>query len=369
MRARRHTASQAESDFDDPHDSDGDEDAGRSSLPSQTVLLGLLLYTISTVFGASTSIIVKLLGGSGGVPAMQLVLVRSCVLIVCSAPTLRHPAARKLIAERHDLLAIRGCLGFVSVAFMYIAVRLLPLSDAVSLAFLAPLLVAALSPLLLHERPPRSVLFALLLAAVGALLVARPASLAALLLGGSGSAAGAGISPSKAGVAAALAHAASAAGARLAVRSLGIHSTHHSITGAIVLAAGAVSALGSGAVVAAQRSWVSPSTPAQWLLLSSVGLVGMLHQATMTAGLQRVPVSTTSSLTYLSIIWSMLADFLIFRQLPAPSSMLGAALICAGGLLLTAWRMHSGFDASAAAAKAAGGGLGKEGQPGAPLRT
>lgn len=54
---------QAESDFDDgPYDSDS-EGSGRSPLPSQTVLLGLLLYTISTVFGASTSIIVKLLGG------------------------------------------------------------------------------------------------------------------------------------------------------------------------------------------------------------------------------------------------------------------------------------------------------------------
>lgn len=53
---------QAESDFDDGHESDSD-DSGRSPLPSQAVLLGLLLYTISTVFGASTSIIVKLLGG------------------------------------------------------------------------------------------------------------------------------------------------------------------------------------------------------------------------------------------------------------------------------------------------------------------
>lgn len=33
-------------------------------------------------------------------PAMQLVLVRSCVLILCSAPTLRHPAARQLVMER-----------------------------------------------------------------------------------------------------------------------------------------------------------------------------------------------------------------------------------------------------------------------------
>lgn len=180
----------------------------------------------------------------------------------------------------HTRVAAPRPLPLAYHACRYIAVRLLPLSDAVSLAFLAPLLVAALSPLLLHERPPRSVLVALFLAAVGALLVAWPASLAALLRGASSSPAGAGAvaGPSKAGVAAALAHAASAAGARLAVRSLGIHSTHHSVTGAIVLAAGAVSALGSGAVVATQRSWVAPVSLAQWALLASVGLVGYLHQ-------------------------------------------------------------------------------------------
>lgn len=38
--------------------------------------------------------------GSGGMPAMQLVFVRSCVLVLCSAPVLRMPAARQLIAEQ-----------------------------------------------------------------------------------------------------------------------------------------------------------------------------------------------------------------------------------------------------------------------------
>lgn len=68
--------------------------------------------------------------------------------------------------------------------------------------------------------------------------------------------------------------------------------------------------------------------------------------------------------SYLSIAWSLLADALIFRQLPARSSMLGAALICGGGLLLTTWRSRSGFDASAAAGKAAASGTGKEALPG-----
>lgn len=49
--------------------------------------------------------------------------------------------------------------------------------------------------------------------------------------------------------------------------------------------------------------------------------------------------------------------------------MLGAALICAGGLLLTAWRVSSGFDASAAAGKTSSVGAGKEAQPGLLPRT
>lgn len=185
-------------------------------------------------------------------------------------------------------------------SLQYIAVRLMDLSSAVSLAFLAPVLTAALSQALLNERPPRSVLAALALAAAGALLVARPSSFAALLpgLGATGAATAAvAVGPSKAGVAAALAHAISAAGAKLAVRSLAAGSAHRSVGGAIVLSAGVVSAVGSGAVVLVQRSFVAPSTPSHWLLLAAVGLVGWLHQSTMTAGLSRVPVSTASSLT------------------------------------------------------------------------
>ncbi|KAI3433454.1 hypothetical protein D9Q98_003267 [Chlorella vulgaris] len=304
----------------------------------QTFFWGLFLYSLSTAFGASTSVIVKLLGGVHGMPAMQLVFVRSCILVACTLPHLRHPAARKLIAERHDMLFLRGCLGFVSVALIYCAVRLLPLSDAVALAFLAPVLVAALSPLLLQERPPRSVVVALALAAIGALVVASPAS-----LGGPSSLAAA--SPARRlGVAAALGHAVTAAGARITVRSLGIGSRSAHVGGVIVLSAGCVSAAAAGLVCLLQSSFVLPQQPAHWALMAAVGVAGYLHQTTMTAGLQRVPVSTASSLTYLSIVWSLLADWLLFKHPPSGTSLAGAALICGGGLLVALWRMRSGFD-------------------------
>jgi drug/metabolite transporter (DMT)-like permease len=145
-------------------------------------------------------------------------------------------------------------------------------------------------------------------------------------------------------VAAALGHAVTAAGARITVRSLGIGSRSAHVGGVIVLSAGCVSAAAAGLVCLLQRSFVLPQQPAHWVLMAAVGVVGYLHQTTMTAGLQRVPVSTASSLTYLSIVWSLLADWLLFKHPPSGTSLGGAALICGGGLLVALWRMRSGFD-------------------------
>lgn len=234
---------------------------------------------------------------------------------------------------------------------MYVAVRLLPLSDAVALAFLAPVIVAALSPLLLRERPPRSVLAALALAAAGALLVASPSVGLPLPDGGLDDAAGSAArrGTSRLGVAAALGHAATAAGARIAVRSLGAGTRSRHVAGVIVLSAGCVSAAAAGVLCVLQRAFMLPRRPAHWALLAAVGLTGYLHQLCMTAGLQRVPVSSASSLTYLSIVWSLAADWLLFRHPPSGTSLAGVAAICGGGLLVALWRMRTGFDQGSAA--------------------
>ena len=164
---------------------------------------GLALQAGSTTFVAGMSILTRIGHGSYGLPVMQLVLARSLVLLAvagvllarahinplrsarwaggsrsrwCSgvgsvpARTNRQPTT----ARRLGLLALRGLLGFGAVTSLYFSVTLLPLADAAVLAFLAPVLVAALSPLLLREPPSRGVAAALPLSLVGVLLVAQP---------------------------------------------------------------------------------------------------------------------------------------------------------------------------------------------------
>ena len=54
---------------------------------------------------------------------------------------------------RKWLLVLRGCLGFGAVSSLYWSLQYLPLSDALVLTFLSPLLVAALAPVFNKELP------------------------------------------------------------------------------------------------------------------------------------------------------------------------------------------------------------------------
>lgn len=53
------------------------------------------------------------------------------------------------------MLVVRGLCSFTSISLLYTSVQLMPLSDAVVLQFLSPLMVALAAPLLLKELPSR----------------------------------------------------------------------------------------------------------------------------------------------------------------------------------------------------------------------
>ena len=53
------------------------------------------------------------------------------------------------------MLVVRGLCSFTSISLLYTSVQLMPLSDAVVLQFLSPLMVAAAAPLLLKQLPSR----------------------------------------------------------------------------------------------------------------------------------------------------------------------------------------------------------------------
>ncbi|EFN56060.1 hypothetical protein CHLNCDRAFT_145531 [Chlorella variabilis] len=343
-------------------------------------MLGLYLQLVSGLCAAGMGLAAKLAGGQG-LPVMEIVLASSLCVGACPPRALRLPACgqplRQLQAqagaameggydsgsssEGPALWVVRGVLGFVSVACIQEAVSLLAVSDAVALAMLSPLVVAAAGTLLLRERPPQMLLVALPMATSGALLLVRPAFFQTFM--GDGAAHGAdsgadggtaGLAPAAAGVAFGLAHVLSSAGAKLSVRQLAAGSSSHQAASAIVLSAGLVSALGSAAACMLQQArLVWPQHAAGWALLAGMGAASFGHQAAMTAAMQRTPATRAAPLSYLSGVWSLAADFYLFGHTPRASSIVGGAAICLGGLLVTCERAQAAAGSSSAS-RAAG---------------
>jgi hypothetical protein len=58
------------------------------------------------------------------------------------------------------------------------------------------------------------------------------------------------------------------------------------------------------------------------------------HQVAMTAAMQRASAARVAPLAYLSGLWGLAADALLFHHAPSLTSLVGGAAICAGGLLV-----------------------------------
>jgi drug/metabolite transporter (DMT)-like permease len=69
---------------------------------------------------------------------------------------------------------LRGTLGYGSITCFFLACQLLPLADATTFTFLAPLIVACLSPLVLDERPGKATWLVIPCCLTGVLLVSQP---------------------------------------------------------------------------------------------------------------------------------------------------------------------------------------------------
>jgi drug/metabolite transporter (DMT)-like permease len=86
------------------------------------------------------------------------------------------------LGTRRGLLVLGGTIGYASISSYFFASQRLPLADATTLTFLAPLVAACLSPWVLGERPGVAVAVTIPACLSGVLLVTQPP----FLFGGGG---------------------------------------------------------------------------------------------------------------------------------------------------------------------------------------
>jgi drug/metabolite transporter (DMT)-like permease len=209
------------------------------------------------------------------------------------------------------LQLIRSGLLLIATGCFFFALRYLPLAEASSIVFTAPIFAALLAYPVLHERPTRARIVASIVGFFGILLVIRPGSAV--------------LHPA---VALLLLAAVSNALYALFTRKLRDEGAYTMLFySALVGAVGLTLAL-PFALEQTEVGWRDGGL----LLLTGV-FAGLGHWLYISA-FTRAPASMLTPFTYVSVLWATLFGYLIFGQLPDGWSAIGMAVIVASGLLL-----------------------------------
>lgn len=205
----------------------------------------------------------------------------------------------------------RTVCGWLGVTAMFAAVARMPVAEATALSFLSPIVTMGLAIVMLGEHLGLRKIIAAGFALVGALLILRPGVDAFQIAG-------------------LLALAASAFMGLEAIFIKKLSDAEPALR--ILLINNAI-----GATISLSVSllfWLWP-TETQWLLLWLLGTVMVCAQAMFIQAMKRGEASYVIPAFYSVLAFAALYDFIIWRVLPAPLSLLGAVLIVVGALVLT----------------------------------
>ena len=215
-----------------------------------------------------------------------------------------------LVRVRWGWHLARGVLAIVMLTGFIYAISGMPLSEAYTLFFVAPLLITALSvPLLKESVGPRRGL-AILAGFGGVMIVLRPGVVTVGLT-----------------TLAILVSATCYALNAITVRILGRSDS----TAAMAFWFMAAVALGAGLL--ALPRWQAVGFEYAGLLVA-LGFTGALGQAFITEAFKCAPVSIVAPFEYSSLFWGLGLDLVIWGALPDPIVFVGAAVIVGSGLYL-----------------------------------
>jgi drug/metabolite transporter (DMT)-like permease len=268
---------------------------------------GVLLMIAAVTLVATMDLVVKTL--SREMPIAQIAWGRYVVQAVALFAFAAHWGMLvKLRSQMPGVHVVRALLLLTAnVAFMA-AVAYLQLTEANVIGFMAPLLLTALTYPVLGEAVGTKRWIAVLTGFAGVLIVMRPTSSvfqwAALL-------------PLLMAACSALYH----------VTTPVIRRTEDPAISLYYL--GLIGAIGFTLVL--PWVWVAPS-PAGWLMLGCVGLLGTAGHFLMVRAFEAASPSTLAPLFYGHLLWALVYGWFFFGDLPDLFTIVGGALVIASGL-------------------------------------
>lgn len=266
---------------------------------------------------------------SGDYPLTQVVSIRSIVAIPILLVMVQLEAGWRAIFTPHfRSLAIRAGVMFVAYTTYYMAFPALNLAYAVALYFTVPLFVTSLAGPFLGERTTLKVWAAMVVGFGGVLVILQPGSglfeWAALL-----------------SLLSALMYATSMLMARRIGTAQPAAVMAFYQNGAFLAGAAAIAVCthwlgiedaGHPSLTFLIRPWVWPS-PVDALLIASCGVIASVGMLFLTNAYRISQVNLVTPFEYTGILWAPLWGFLFFGEVPRLTTVMGAILIAAAGLV------------------------------------
>lgn len=274
---------------------------------------GILCMVIGTVLLASNDALAKWLLATlhpGDLMAWRGLLALPFIGVILKVEGAR---ASDLKSRAPKLNLLRSVLALGCSVLVIVSFQVLPLADALALIFVSPLMVTALSGLILKEPIGWRRWSATLVGFAGALLIAGPSFTAIGVWA---------LAPLGAAVLAALRD--------IVTRRLGAVDAGPAILFWTMLL-GALGGFASMPFLGA-----TPITGEAWaLLLAGAAMLAVSNRLTIAAFIL-ASGAIVAPLKYLALLWAGGIGYAIWGDVPAPQKILGAAIIAAAGLYI--WR-------------------------------
>nr|WP_314261951.1 DMT family transporter [uncultured Devosia sp.] len=290
---------------------------------------GILLKVLSVAFFV---VMATLLKATETVPAGEMVFFRSffALLPVLVFLLWKGRLSDGFRTQRPFGHILRGLMGVASMGCGFFALTRLPLPEATAIGYASPLLIVALSAVLLKEKVHVFRWTAVTIGLVGVLIILWPRL--TVFTGGGPVEDGATI-----GAIAAICGAFLTAIALMQVRQLVATERTEAIVTYFFISASALSLL------SLPFGWIWP-TPAQAAMLVGAGIAGGIAQLLMTSSYRYADMSVIAPFEYVSLLLTLAIGFAVFGDVPTLPMITGALIIIGSGIAVILREHYLGLD-------------------------
>ena len=303
------------------------EGASTKRSESTSLKQGATLMTAAALLTPIPDAMAKILGESYGIPVIIIAFARCILQMLSALPLLLASGGwSALRVQNLQLNLLRGVLLAAASIVFFVALKAMPLADAIAIFFIQPMIVTILAVVFLKEKPDLRRIAAVFAGFGGTLLVIQPnlvilGPVATLPL-----------------ICAILFAIYLVLGRHLSKSNSSL--VMHLYTGlGGTLSLGVILTIGSLGNIR-EFHMIAPMDSFAWMLLIVMGLFASLIHLMYIQAYRLAPAGLLAPLSYIEIVSAIGLGFLLFADFPDTLKGLGIAIIIGSGLML-AWTDRS----------------------------